>query len=176
MGILVCGRKYCAVRVLTLNRIIAMVVGFCFILIFLFVPETFWDRTPKPRTEHHQHHFLHRRHHHDTEQIQHPRTEGDDISSPALQLPMGSPTSPQTAAKVGFALDSDKASEKGEPGSANRNTSDDYFGSKSKQNEDTTLDMEKQSIFFYNDKLLIISFLHLTFDTHGASFIYLKSI
>lgn len=125
--------------------IIAMVVGFCFVLILLFVPETFWDRTPKPRTEHHQHHFLHRRHHHDTDQTQHPRTEGDDMASPALQLPTGSPTPPPKAAKVGFALDSDKTFEKGEPGTANRNTSDDYFGSKSEQNEDTTLDMEKQS-------------------------------
>ena len=26
----------------------AMVVGFCFFLIFFFVPETFWDRTPRP--------------------------------------------------------------------------------------------------------------------------------
>ena len=29
--------------------ITAIVVGFCFFLIFFFVPETFWDRTPKPR-------------------------------------------------------------------------------------------------------------------------------
>ncbi|KAL9127658.1 MAG: hypothetical protein Q9217_003505 [Psora testacea] len=28
--------------------IIAMVVGFCFVLMLLFVPETFWDRTPRP--------------------------------------------------------------------------------------------------------------------------------
>lgn len=27
-----------------------MVVGFCFVLMFLFVPETFWDRTPRPRS------------------------------------------------------------------------------------------------------------------------------
>ena len=26
-----------------------MVVGFCFVLIFFFVPETFWDRTPRPK-------------------------------------------------------------------------------------------------------------------------------
>ncbi|ORY05272.1 major facilitator superfamily domain-containing protein [Clohesyomyces aquaticus] len=37
--------------------IIAMVVGFCFVLIFFFVPETFWDRTPMPRERHHHHHF-----------------------------------------------------------------------------------------------------------------------
>lgn len=33
--------------------IVAMVVGFCFCLLFLFVPETFWDRTPRPRKQHH---------------------------------------------------------------------------------------------------------------------------
>jgi len=32
-------------------RIVAMVVGFCFVLMFLFVPETFWDRTPRPHTK-----------------------------------------------------------------------------------------------------------------------------
>lgn len=29
-----------------------MVVGFCWILLFLFVPETFWDRTPRPKSRH----------------------------------------------------------------------------------------------------------------------------
>jgi multidrug resistance protein len=29
--------------------ITSIVVGFCFFLIFFFVPETFWDRTPSPR-------------------------------------------------------------------------------------------------------------------------------
>ena len=28
--------------------IVAMIVGFCFCLLFMFVPETFWDRTPRP--------------------------------------------------------------------------------------------------------------------------------
>lgn len=28
----------------------AIVVGFCFLLLFLFVPETFWDRTPRPKS------------------------------------------------------------------------------------------------------------------------------
>jgi len=27
-----------------------MVGGFCWILVFLFVPETFWDRTPRPKS------------------------------------------------------------------------------------------------------------------------------
>ncbi|KAF2274909.1 MFS general substrate transporter [Westerdykella ornata] len=29
--------------------VVAIVVGFCFFLIFFCVPETFWDRTPRPR-------------------------------------------------------------------------------------------------------------------------------
>ena len=29
-----------------------MVVGFCWVLLFLFVPETFWDRTPRPKSRH----------------------------------------------------------------------------------------------------------------------------
>ena len=35
--------------ILTKSRIVAMIGGFCWILLFLFVPETFWDRTPRPR-------------------------------------------------------------------------------------------------------------------------------
>ena len=30
---------------------VAIVVGFCFVLMFLFVPETFWDRTPQPHAK-----------------------------------------------------------------------------------------------------------------------------
>ena len=29
-----------------------MVGGFCWVLLFLFVPETFWDRTPRPKSRH----------------------------------------------------------------------------------------------------------------------------
>ncbi len=36
---------------LTMSRIVAIVVGFCFVLMFLFVPETFWDRTPRPHAK-----------------------------------------------------------------------------------------------------------------------------
>lgn len=31
------------------SRVVAIIVGFCLVLLFLFVPETFWDRTPRPR-------------------------------------------------------------------------------------------------------------------------------
>ncbi|KAL9036223.1 MAG: hypothetical protein Q9214_006230 [Letrouitia sp. 1 TL-2023] len=36
---------------LNVIRIVAIVVGFCFVLMFFFVPETFWDRTPRPHTQ-----------------------------------------------------------------------------------------------------------------------------
>lgn len=34
-----------------LFRIVALIAGFCFVLLFFFVPETFWDRTPRPRVK-----------------------------------------------------------------------------------------------------------------------------
>lgn len=37
------------VVVTNLVRIVAMVVAFCFVTVFLFVPETFWDRTPRAK-------------------------------------------------------------------------------------------------------------------------------
>lgn len=33
---------------------VAIVVGFCFFLMFFFVPETFWDRTPRPNGRSHK--------------------------------------------------------------------------------------------------------------------------
>jgi len=35
---------------LTVARIVALIGGFCLSLLFLFVPETFWDRTPRPKS------------------------------------------------------------------------------------------------------------------------------
>ncbi|KAF2738359.1 MFS general substrate transporter [Polyplosphaeria fusca] len=41
--------------------VVAIVVGFCFFLIFFFVPETFWDRAPRPRgrSRHGKHLHMH---------------------------------------------------------------------------------------------------------------------
>lgn len=52
MGLLVRIGSY-APKFLMLNvvRIVAIVVGFCFVLMFFLVPETFWDRTPRPHTQ-----------------------------------------------------------------------------------------------------------------------------
>lgn len=50
MGILVSrGLVDESTRGLIYIRIVAIVVGFCLFLMFFFVPETFWDRTPRPR-------------------------------------------------------------------------------------------------------------------------------
>ena len=49
MGILVGLMKMPRCAKLTSTRIVAMVLGFGGILLFLFNPETFWDRTPVPR-------------------------------------------------------------------------------------------------------------------------------
>ena len=38
-----------------MNRIVAIVVGLCFALVFFFVPETFWDRTPRPHAKSKRH-------------------------------------------------------------------------------------------------------------------------
>jgi len=35
---------------LMLDRIVAMVVGLLGVLLFFFLPESFWDRTPRPRS------------------------------------------------------------------------------------------------------------------------------
>lgn len=50
MGFLVRNPNFAGVDFSTdFIRIVAMVVGFCGVLVFFFVPETFWDRTPRPR-------------------------------------------------------------------------------------------------------------------------------
>ncbi|KAI4103139.1 MAG: hypothetical protein LQ345_007339 [Seirophora villosa] len=48
--------------------IVAIVIGLCFFLMFFFVPETFWDRTPRPHDNSHKFtfktisHFFHQPH------------------------------------------------------------------------------------------------------------------
>lgn len=50
MGVLVRGHYLESKEVSTdFCRIIAIVVAFCFFMVFFFVPETFWDRTPRPQ-------------------------------------------------------------------------------------------------------------------------------
>lgn len=133
MGILV-GIQSCILNsFLTSDRMVAIVVGFCFFLIFFFVPETFWDRTPRPRGRSHKrssrsqspgkHHFKmpHLPHHHEKKTPQ--PVEGDTIApaaasttpplSPASAL--ASPRRPPRAHRVGFAPDPEHDEKPEEP-------------------------------------------------------------
>lgn len=52
MGVLVSNCPFHAVLASVINgpnRIVAIVGGLCLTLLFLLVPETFWDRTPRPK-------------------------------------------------------------------------------------------------------------------------------
>jgi MFS family permease len=96
--------------------ITAMVVGFCFFLIFFFVPETFWDRTPTPARRH-----THSRSHSPIKQRNHfhlpSRHAKKDVHAPESPLPSTIPVEPPPtsplqhhskltkAAHVGFADD-----------------------------------------------------------------------
>ena len=50
MGVLVIFQIHAYFAIANFGRIVAIVVAFCFVTVFLFVPETFWDRTPRPKT------------------------------------------------------------------------------------------------------------------------------
>lgn len=49
MGVLVWFKFGSCFDIANFNRIVAIVVTFCFVTVFLFVPETFWDRTPRAK-------------------------------------------------------------------------------------------------------------------------------
>lgn len=70
--------------------ITAMIVGFCFFLIFFFVPETFWDRAPRPARrrnrarsqspgKHHSHFHL--------PNLHHKKPAGDAQGQPGVSVP-----------------------------------------------------------------------------------------
>lgn len=96
--------------------ITAIVVGFCFFLIFFFVPETFWDRTPRPakrRTRSRSQSPNHHRHFHRPGRLSRKHTTETLPQEALLQSPT-SPTEAHTAEKparvsrsvhVGFADD-----------------------------------------------------------------------
>lgn len=58
-------------------RIVAMVVVFCWVLLFLFVPESFWDRVPRPKSRRSSLLFHH--HHHHRSSISH-----EEASAPSV--------------------------------------------------------------------------------------------
>ncbi|KAF2460294.1 major facilitator superfamily domain-containing protein [Lineolata rhizophorae] len=113
--------------------IVAMIGGFGFALLFLFVPETFWDRTPRPRK--HSHHtrksiashmshmtrpasLFRRTSHMTTATRDHVGTDGAGPSTPGVgkDMPITIPETPGTLAQrrrsrhVGF-QDSEKPEE-----------------------------------------------------------------
>jgi MFS family permease len=100
--------------------ITAIVVGFCFFLIFFFVPETFWDRAPRPARRHtstrSRSPSKHRSHLHLPS-----RHAKSDTHASGLQLPSAVPaeqlqssslehsTKPHKTAHVGFADDTKRS-------------------------------------------------------------------
>jgi MFS family permease len=96
--------------------ITAIVVGFCFFLIFFFVPETFWDRAPRPAKRHtsSRSHSPNKHRNHLHLPSRHTRK---DTHTPGLQLPVAASmgeqpatplehtTKPAKVAHVGFADD-----------------------------------------------------------------------
>ena len=96
--------------------IVAIVVGFSFFLIFFFVPETFWDRTPRARGRGHarsrshsprrQKHFhLPTRHHKkSTDELAAPANTST-VATPLASTPLEHPKKTHKAAHVGFADD-----------------------------------------------------------------------
>jgi MFS family permease len=89
--------------------ITAIIVGFCFFLIFFFVPETFWDRAPQPkkrRSRSQSHFHLPSLHHH------HKKAEGESQThlppssvpaTPQVGSPVEHPVKRHKHAHVGFA-------------------------------------------------------------------------
>jgi MFS family permease len=96
--------------------ITAIVVGFCFFLIFFFVPETFWDRAPRPAKRHtsgrSRSPSKHRSHLHLPSRLAKHDAHSSGLhlplATPASQLqpsPLEHPTKPPKTAHVGFADD-----------------------------------------------------------------------
>lgn len=92
--------------------ITAMVVAFCFVLIFFFVPETFWDRTPRPARRrarsrsaspgaHHKHFHLNSKHSKSVDGVAAPARIPLPATSTATS-PQEHPDKPRKAAHVGF--------------------------------------------------------------------------
>lgn len=102
--------------------ITAMVVGLCFFLIFFFVPETFWDRTPRPAKRHTRNRSQSPGKHHKHFHLpsRHVKKSTDELhAQPPLSAPISPPATaslehavkrPKTA-HVGFADDSQGTAE-----------------------------------------------------------------
>jgi MFS family permease len=81
--------------------VVAMVVGFCFFLIFFTVPETFWDRAPRPARRHaksRDHSNLHL-------PGRHAKKDAEPPQGPVPTLPLERPAKTHKNTHVGFAED-----------------------------------------------------------------------
>ncbi|KAH6620128.1 major facilitator superfamily domain-containing protein [Boeremia exigua] len=96
--------------------VIAIVVGVSFFLIFFFVPETFWDRTPRARGRSHARSRSHspRRHNHFHLPSRHHKKSTDELAAPVdtavgvaspVATPLDHPKKAPKTAHVGFADD-----------------------------------------------------------------------
>ncbi|PKX91728.1 putative MFS transporter [Aspergillus novofumigatus IBT 16806] len=99
--------------------IVAIIVGACLVLLFFFVPETFWDRTPRPRRSHKRPHMIRnvsdllrgRQLHH---RLENPALNGDAISPAPRKSNKG---------HVGFVEDQDQ---EGNPADEKERTLEDH--------------------------------------------------
>lgn len=99
--------------------VIAIVVGFSFFLIFFFVPETFWDRTPRARDRSHARSRSHspRRHSHFHLPGRHHKKSTDELAgqpasvpaTPLAATPLDHPKKVHKTAHVGFADDVERS-------------------------------------------------------------------
>lgn len=87
--------------------ITSIIVGFCFFLIFFFVPETFWDRAPKPHKrhtrarsqspgKHHSHFHLPNLHHKKAAETPQGQQTASVAATPQVHSPMASPLASPT--------------------------------------------------------------------------------
>ncbi|KAF1974265.1 MFS general substrate transporter [Bimuria novae-zelandiae CBS 107.79] len=125
-------------------KIVAIVVAFCFFLIFFCVPETFWDRTPRPhargrsskRARSHSPGARHRFHLPSAQSHRHP-AEGSGLDSqpltPSHISPLATPRRLPKAHRVGFAIDAE-GTETAPAGSVDQ----DYFKVKFDETTSTT--------------------------------------
>ncbi|KAK0669524.1 protein HOL1 [Cercophora samala] len=88
--------------------IVAMIVGFCSVLLFVFVPESFWDRAPHRRKKSRPNFFRRFSSKHD---LAHQGTHATPAITPAPQspiteaVPSAEPPKAATKAQVGFAAE-----------------------------------------------------------------------
>jgi MFS family permease len=136
--------------------ITSIVVGFCFFLIFFFVPETFWDRAPRPahRRQHSRSHSPNR--HHNQRQSSSKFAKKDtnvDELNPSSHIPtdLGQTLPAEEnvripkAVRVGFADDANHSIHQEHDWQSPRLPASTHTSTvESRQHDPTTLDPEKQ--------------------------------